>query len=869
MTTNKKKRQQTNKENGKTPGKSGGFVALKKNFSDGSAEKGYKGVNGRGANGRGTKGAPVNRSKGAAGNVTKGAAVNGAKEVTVNGYKGAPVNRSKGAAGNGTKNSAGITPKGATQKTSDAFNDIIMSEGKRARYGKLPELLAPAGSPKALWAAIAAGADAVYFALPDFNARINADNFTRESFAESVRLCHLHGVKAYITLNTQIYDREKRDFLEAALFAYRSGVDAAIVGDLGCASLIKKYIPCFELHASTQLSGHNAAAGRELQKLGFTRMVCAREMPLGDIKNFVKDSPIEAEIFVHGALCVCHSGQCLFSSLVGGRSGNRGLCAQPCRLPYKSSDDGASGYHLSLKDACLASHVPEIIESGVASLKIEGRMKGAEYVFGVVSIYRRLLDERRAATNEEIAELQAIFSRGGLTDAYFTSRVSHKMLGVRSEKDKELSRAASESKELKLLRRVGVKLNVKIRRDEPMKLTLSLDEAAKNRFGRELTATVFGETPFAAQSRPTDEETAKKNLIKFGSTQYEATEISIELDDGLMIPVSALNSLRRKGSEALDEAILSNYKKREKLADGYERVLLEADSICIDPSAKRFAAFNEKSSECDAKCDAENPSYDRTAFFARAKGIPLAAREYFDIVFLSATEFTDKNKDAIEHLRVNGIALPPVVFDSEAATVEEHLSTARTLGVRYALVGNLGHLALAEKYGFEVVGDFRLNVSNSETARSLISSFPFSSVILSPELTLPRIKTIAGAARVGVTVYGRVPLMIVEKCVISELHPCGYAINGGDECKTCASDSARLVDRTGAAFPVLREFLHRNVIYNSLPTYMADKLDTLPDEAICFRHFIFSTESADEAARVIEAYKNGARSDLPIRRLGV
>lgn len=742
-------------------------------------------------------------------------------------------------------------------KTPDLLGGFVAH--KRISEKKLPELLAPAGSPKALWAAIAAGADAVYFALPDFNARINADNFTRESFLESVELCHKYGVKAYITLNTQIYDREKSDFLESALYAYRSGVDAAIVGDLGCAAMIKKYIPDMEIHASTQLSGHNSDAGVELSRLGFTRMVCAREMSLDDISAFVENSPIEAEIFVHGALCVCHSGQCLFSSLVGGRSGNRGLCAQPCRLPYKS-ESGSSGYHLSLKDMCLASHIPEIIESGVASLKIEGRMKGAEYVYGVISIYRRLLDERRAATREELSELSAIFSRGGFTDGYFKKEISHKMLGIRSEKDKELSRSATATAEYEP-RRMGLSLVAEIRRNEPMRLTLSTDAASGERLGRELSVDAVGDVPLIAQNRPTDLDAAKKNLLKFGSTAYKITDCKITLDDGLMVPVSALNSLRRAASEAMDREVLKPYDTRKDavltLPKNCAALIKNNDTNCAALSTER------------PECDAEKSAPRRTASFMRVRNIPVSAKDYFDIIFLAATEFTEGNAAKIRELSVNGIMLPPVIFDSEREAIKKHLDAAKKAGVRYALVGNLGHLPLADEYGFLPMGDFRLNVSNTETATLLTETVGLTSVTLSPELTLPRVRTISKNSPASVIAYGRVPLMIVEKCVISELYPCGYAKNGGAMCKACATDTAKLIDRTGTAFPVMREFSHRNVIYNSLPTYMADKERDLPSIDECTRHFIFTTESSVEVSSVIEAYKNNSPADRPVRRIGV
>ena len=738
-------------------------------------------------------------------------------------------------------------------------NDSAQAFGKG--IGKrLPELLAPAGSPKALRAALAAGADAVYFALPDFNARINADNFTRESFAESVELCHKHGAKAYITLNTQIYDREKADFLESALYAYKSGVDAAIVGDLGCAAMIKKYIPDMEIHASTQLSGHGTDAGVELARLGFSRMVCAREMSLEDIRAYVENSPIEAEIFVHGALCVCHSGQCLFSSLVGGRSGNRGLCAQPCRLPYKS-ESGQSGYHLSLKDMCLASFIPEIIESGVASLKIEGRMKAAEYVYGVVSIYRRLLDERRAATKDELSELSAIFSRGGFTDGYFKKEISHKMLGVRSDKDKEMSRTATGVTSEYEPCRLGLNLYAEIRRDEPMKLILSTDAASSEKLGRELSVSVFGDVPLIAQNRPTDVDAAKKNLVKFGSTPFKISNVDIRLDDGLMIPVSALNSLRRDASEKMENELLKPYNTRNSAT----LTLPKSCAALIKNDTENSVSSHEENDECGAK----KSSMRRTASFMRARNIPDVATDYFDVIFVAATEFTKDNEAKLKALGVNGIMLPPVIFDSEREEVRGLLDNARKMGVKYALVGNLGHLSLAREQGFEIAGDFRLNVSNTETATLLSETVGIKSVMLSPELTLPRVRTIAKNSPASVIVYGRLPLMIVEKCAISELYPCGYAKNGGSPCKACATDSASLIDRTGASFPVMREFKHRNVIFNSLPTYMADKQRELLPESECARHFIFTTETAEKVAQVINAYKNNSPANRPVRRIGV
>lgn len=299
----------------------------------------------------------------------------------------------------------------------------------------LPELLAPVGNPQTLDAAIEGGADAVYLGGTLFNARMNARNFDRAALKEAVVKCHTRGVKLYVTLNTQILDRQIPDALNYVVYLYNIGVDALIVADFGLARRIKEILPDFPLHASTQASAHSLDGARYLADLGFERVVVARELSRENIAHITKNASIETEVFVHGALCVCHSGQCLMSSVIGGRSGNRGECAQPCRLPYNGK------YPLSLKDNCLALHIPALIEMGVSCLKIEGRMKGSDYVYSTVSTYRKLLDEHRQASQKEIDRMAAVFSRGGFTDAYFTSRIGASMIGIRSEGDKQESAA--------------------------------------------------------------------------------------------------------------------------------------------------------------------------------------------------------------------------------------------------------------------------------------------------------------------------------------------------------------------------------------------------------------------------------------------
>ncbi len=298
----------------------------------------------------------------------------------------------------------------------------------------LPELLSPAGSFDAAVAAVKAGADAIYLGGKMLNARMNAKNLDDSQLSECVDYCHKRGVKVYVTLNTAVLDRELAEAVSYADRLYLMGADALIVSDIGLACQLSGRYEGMELHASTQASGHNADCARALQKLGFSRMVCARELSRDEIKRLCEGAPIEIEQFIHGAMCVSQSGQCLASAMMGGRSGNRGECAQPCRMCYNGA------YPLSLKDICLAGHVTELIESGVASLKIEGRMKSPSYVYEVTRIYRTLLDERRNATPAETEKLRAVFSRCGFTDGYYTDRIGDSMNGVRSADDISASR---------------------------------------------------------------------------------------------------------------------------------------------------------------------------------------------------------------------------------------------------------------------------------------------------------------------------------------------------------------------------------------------------------------------------------------------
>lgn len=683
------------------------------------------------------------------------------------------------------------------------------------RDGRIPELLAPAGTPDALYAAVAAGADAVYFGTGAFNARMNAENFTGDALDDAIAHCHWYGVKVYMTLNTQLYGREVEEAAETARDLWNRGADAFIVADLGLASVLHTRYPEMELHASTQMTGENVLSAQVLQKLGFTRMVAPRELSREDTAILCRNSPLETEIFIHGALCVCHSGQCLLSSVIGGRSGNRGECAQPCRLPYSCGK--AEGYPLSLKDLCLAGHIREILEIGPASLKIEGRMKSADYVYGVVSTYRRLLDERRDATEEEKGRLAGLFSRSGFTDGYYMHRITSDMLGVRTSEDKTASRAAAGKTDYRFARKM------------PLVLTTSFNEkripvlrGTVSRRGDSFSATVTGE-PADGDYPPLSEERIRENLSKWGQTPYTPVSVSVTGAENARLPVSAINAVRRSLAAELDRAFCPH---RAPLA---KKMLPSRAAVVKWPTAS-------------------------SAFFAVAEDATPEICSHFDRVFVPLDAYLklEKKPDNM------GFAFPPVCLDTELAECEETVKKAVSMGCRAALITTLWQVPIADRYGLIKHGDMRLGACN-EDAVAFLSSLGFSSVVLSPEAGTARIDS---PVSVGAVVYGRLPVMTLEKCVIREI--CGANLPPREACRYCRTHPfTRLRDRTGTEFPVREDDKHRNVIYNSVPTYMADKISNL---SVDFLHCIF-TDEEKRTKSVIEKIERGAAPEGKFRRL--
>ena len=741
----------------------------------------------------------------------------------------------------------------------------------------LPELLAPAGSPEALEAAFLAGADAVYLGGSRFNARLNAHNFDTAQLGEAVTHAHRMGGRVYLTLNTLVWDRELPDALEAAYEAASAGVDALIIADVGAAALIRRALPDLPLHASTQLSGHNASVGGVLVPFGFTRFVIARETTLSDLAAAVKNNPLEVEVFIHGALCVSHSGQCLFSSVVGGRSGNRGECAQPCRLPYSCADcrgtaknssarqdrrPDSENYPLSLKDLSLAAHVPELVRAGVSSLKIEGRMKSSGYVGGVTAIWRRLLDEDRAATPEEMAALGDLFSRGGFTDGYQTGRITRAMMGIRSDSDKERTAAAEKAAmTAKYPPRLPLSLAFTAGTDAPVTLTA---EAPLYRQGSRdrVSITVEGDVPATAENNALTAESVEKQLSRTGGTPYQAETVTAHVDEGLILPVSRLNALRREALAKLDEARMT---AMPSPAEGY-RPVSPATLIAEIMEGLTPPTVGE--------------AFLRTARFYIPEQITPAAADYFDILYLPL----GKNHPAIVPTDKRGSILPPVIFDREADSVAEALTVSLREGIRHLLVGNIGHLPLVRKTAeacgvslsdLRIHGDLRLNTANTPAAARLLS-LGFCDLILSPELTLPRMRDIraalekAGHRAAGAVVYGRLPLMLLEKCAIREVY---RHMKPDAVCREiCGRNAAVMRDRMGKDFPILREDSpagrgHRNLVCNSLPTGMSDRADELSRVGLGQHHFLFTVESPAEVDKVLSAYRDGRPLGGDVRRM--
>ena len=663
------------------------------------------------------------------------------------------------------------------------------------------EILAPVGSEEMLHAAVFSGADAVYLGFSGFNARTGAGNFDADSLKEAVRFCHARGVKVHVALNTTVYGGELASLRDAIRAVAASGADAVICQDLAVATLIGKIAPQLPRHGSTQMSVHTLQGALELKELGFTRVVLARELSLPEVEHITRHCGIETECFVHGALCMCVSGQCYMSAFLGGRSGNRGSCAGPCRLPFEANalPEGKPGrlHHLSLKDNSVIDKLDQLQAIGVASAKIEGRLRTPEYVAAAVSAC--LAGREGRAYDRDL--LKNAFSRSGFTSGYLDGKIDGTMFGVRSEADAELTK-----KTLPALRELYRRERSRV----PVRMKLEIEEG-----GEKLTVTdadgnkAFAYGDFEPQPARTDPaESLKRSLAKTGGTPFAAENIEVEMDEGpWFVPGSTVNELRR---EALDALL----KKREVLRPW------PVQDVELESLPQRTLP----------------PHRTLRARFERWDQVPeqaLSGVEYLILPIAQADRVPRewRGKTILE--------LPRVMFGKLEEDTARRVAATQDAGFAGYEVSNIAHLRLCR--GLPMSGGFGLNVTN-QVAAQFYADQGLGAVLILPETKDSDISAIAPThagkpVPTGVLVYGHMPLMVTRACPLQNIHDCAHCDQTGV-----------LTDRKAKKFPV-RCGMGVRTIYNPVPIYMGDKPGALTvDYGVAY----FTLESREEAAAILD-----------------
>lgn len=654
-----------------------------------------------------------------------------------------------------------------------------------------PEILAPVGSMDALVAAVRCGADAVYFGTGNFNARRNAGGFDGEALKKAIDYCHLHSVKCHITLNTLVSDSELDEAVDTVKRTCDARADALILQDLGLAKIVRDICPDISMHASTQLSTGTPEGIKLLAELGFSRAVLPRELSIKEIEKICAVSPIELEMFVHGALCMCVSGQCLLSAMLGSRSGNRGLCAQPCRLPFAAK--GGTGTDLSLKDLSVIEHIVELYDMGICSFKIEGRMKRPEYVAAAVTACREAVNGTYTDTRRN--DLESLFSRSGFTSGYLDSKLGRNMFGKREKEN-----VASATNDL--LKKYG-RLYEKENPLYPAEFFFTAHLGEKPTLSVKANGkSVYTENSYICEraiNRSLDLDAVKAQLSKCGGTVFWADSIECEIDEGISIPVSVINAMRRDTLETLSvkiserqpyEAKAFSYKKASK-ADKKDRKLY-------------VQFFSVEQLPDDIKCD---------RLF-----LPLDANAELFVKYSA------------------GVAVPRGIFPNYEE-IEGRLSACPA---EYALCNTLDAVAVAKNAGKKVIGGPFMNIFNS-MASDRMAALGAEAQVLSYELTSKQISSLTSGIDIGCVVYGRTPLMLTRNC----------PIKNGTNCSNCRK-SGSLTDRKGISFPVRCENGFSQM-FNSRPTYMLDRLGEI--SGTDFDMLIFTTETKDEVKRILSAYK--------------
>lgn len=635
------------------------------------------------------------------------------------------------------------------------------------------EILAPAGSLESLKAAVNCGADAVYIGGKQFSARQNAANFDNAELKQAADLCHLHNIKIYLTVNTIIFDNQVNEFAEFIKNAANAGIDAFIVQDFGAAEIIRNIVPDANIHGSTQMTIHSVKGAQLLKELGFKRVVISRELTEKQIQE-ICSTGIETEVFVHGALCMCMSGQCYLSSLIGQRSANRGFCAQPCRLPY-SVYKNPQFNGLSLKDLSLVNHLQKLSDIGVFSLKIEGRMKRPEYVAAAVCACRQSLNGQ----TPDMALLRSIFSRSGFTDGYFTGKFSN-MFGSREKEDviaaKDIlpdirKKYSHEKKSGKL------DFYAEIKKDNPVKLTVSDDCDS---------VTVTGEIPETAINKPIDFTYLERQLSKLGGTIYQFGNLNADIDDGLSLSAKTINALRRNAVEAL------NLKSIKRNTPEYICVPLDIDPENKIESLKEIRVRISNQNQLDAVSEA-------------------------DRIIIPTNVFLNNRYE-----NISKIIIEPPRFIYNEAEIFGVLKKCKSLGAEHLMCSNPAYIKIGKELGFKLHGDFGLNTANSYSL-NFLKKMNFEDTVLSFEMKLKQISSLRKAISTGIIAYGYLPVMLTKNCPIKNEVGC-------EKCKKI------IFDRTGRANKIVCHGNYTEIL-NAQVLYLADRLEDLKNISFITLYF--------------------------------
>ena len=672
------------------------------------------------------------------------------------------------------------------------------------------ELLAPAGSMEALRAAVQNGANAVYLGCGQFNARQSAKNFTPQALVEAVKYCHIRGVQVHLTLNTLVSDKETAEAAGLIRHAALSGVDAFIVQDLGVIQLCKQIAPHIPIHGSTQMTIHSLPGVLLCAAWGLQRVVLSRELSREEIRYICQNSPIEIEVFGHGALCMGYSGQCYLSAAIGGRSGNRGRCAQPCRQSY-GYGRWQNRYPISLKDNCLVHYLKDLEDMGVASLKLEGRMKRPEYVATVTGVYRQAIDGGNV-TRPMMNALHTAFNRQGFTDGYYAGKTGAHMFGVREEKTEDHGwiKEARQTYEAAEHGLVPVNLYCSVRRDGT---TLTVTDPD----GR--SCTVEGPAPEEARVAELTKEVLVSRLEKTGGTPYYCADIQTEIGPGLTLSAAAINALRR---DALNQ-LTAQRARRDEPHLGRPKKLAHYSGNRHHPELTVQVTNRE---QITGRLLKMQPAVLYVPLHLLAEDLQFAG-------------------ELARRVKVCAV-LPRIVHDGEIPQLQRALRLVKELGIREALVGNLGLLIPVRECGMRARGDFGLNLYSS-AAVNMAREMELLSACLSFEMTLPQIRDVSKAVPCEILSYGRLPLMITENCLIK---------GKTGQC-TCHLASAKLTDKTGAEFPIMKDGnTCRSVLLNGKKLNWLDRQDDLARLGLWATRLCFTTENPKEVDQVLNHYRN-------------